>query len=319
MMHLLADNPGWTPFEIAADQGLQIDEQVLQHANDLPIPVFQQEYAAEFTDFVGKVFKDFDEDTHARPLSYNPNWETVAAVDYGYRNPNVWLLIQIGPWGEINVIDELYQNNLTPTEFANEILRRGLCPDTCSEFYPDPASPGDTATLENIFRKAGKRVRARPHTGGEINDRLNLIRLAMRDRITDNELSKPQWTSSHNQPRPKDLKRPRLMFNSTRCIKCIYEFSEYRYPEEKSEEAETSRPGFEVPMKKDDHTPEALGRFLMGKYQSEARQSGSGTRISKASFIRGLKGRGQYADHEYAQTPIGVPAASNPVAHGTWL
>lgn len=319
MMHLLADNPGWTPFEIAKEKGLIIDEAVLQHANDLPIPVFQQEYAAEFTDFVGKVFKDFDEDTHTRPLPFNPSWETVAAVDYGYRNPNVWLLIQIGPWGEINVIDELYQADLSPVEFANEILRRGLCPDSCTEFYPDPASPGDTATLENIFRQNGKRIRSRPHTGGEINDRLNLIRLALRDKLTDNEASYAQWTAPDGKPRTKDVQRPRLMINSSRCIKTIYEMSEYRYPEIKDEQVETSRPGFEVPMKKDDHTPEALGRFLMGKYHSESTQIGGGTRISKASFIRGIRGRGgQYADHEYASTPAGLPHASNPQSHGTW-
>lgn len=318
MMHLLADNPGWTSFEIAKNQGLIINESILQAANDLPIPVFQQEYAAEFTDFVGKVFKDFDEDTHARPLNYNAGWETVAAVDYGYRNPNVWLLIQIGPWGEINVIDELYQSDLSPVEFANEILRRGLCPDTCSEFYPDPASPGDTATLENIFRKAGKRVKARSHTGGEINDRLNLIRLALRDRITDNELNQPTWTTASGIPRPKDKMRPRLMVNSVRCHKTIYEMSEYRYPKVKDEEQETSRPGFEVPMKKDDHTPEALGRFLMGKYHSEATQIGGGTRITKAQFMRGLRGRGQFAEHDHAANPAGLVVASNPQSHGTW-
>lgn len=318
MMRLYADNPGWTPFEIAENQGLIINEQILQAANDLPIPVFQQEYAAEFTDFVGKVFKDFDEDTHTRPLNYNPGWETVAAVDYGYRNPNVWLLIQIGPWGEINVIDELYQSDLSPVEFANEILRRDLCPDTATEFFPDPASPGDTKTLENIFRKAGKRIKARSHTGGEINDRLNLIRLALRDRITDNEKSQPQWTQPFPQPRPKDFKRPRLMINSRRCPKTIYEMSEYRYPKIKDEETETSRPGYEVPMKKDDHTPEALGRFLMGKYQSEAAQLGSGTRVTKANFIRGIVGKGTYGDHEWGDAPAGLVTVSNPTSHGTW-
>lgn len=317
MMHLLADNPGWTPFEITEKMKLVIDESVLQHANDLPIPVFQQEYAAEFTDFVGKVFKDFDEDTHTRPLSYNPSWETVAAVDYGYRNPNVWLLIQIGPWGEINVIDELYQADLSPLEFADEILRRGLCPDSCSEFFPDPASPGDTKTLETQFRKAGKRAKAHAHTGGEINDRLNLIRLALRDKIVDNEINQPTWTQERN-PRPKDQKRPRLMINSARCPKTIFEMAEYRYPKVKDEEVETSRPGFEVPMKKDDHTPEALGRFLMGKYQSESRQLGNGARISKANFIRGIKGRGQFSGHEHGNEPAGLAVSANPQYHGTW-
>ena len=109
LMHLMSENPQYTSFEIIQSESLTIDEEVAQMANDLTLPMFQQEVAADFTDFVGKVFKEFDEESHSRLLPYNPAWETVAAVDYGYRNPNVWLLIQIGPWGEINIIDELYQ------------------------------------------------------------------------------------------------------------------------------------------------------------------------------------------------------------------
>lgn len=319
LLRIMVDNPGLTSFEIAQMKSFTIDEQILQAANDLTIPLFQQEFAAEFTDFVGKVFKEFDEESHTRFLPYNPSWETVAAVDYGYRNPNVWLLIQIGPHGEINVIDELYQSDLSPSEFAHEILRRGLCPDTCSEFFPDPASPGDTKVLENIFRRAGKRVRARPHTGGELRDRINLIRLALKDRMTDNAASQEQWTAKipAGMQRPRDLRRPRLMI-STRCTKTIYEFAEYRYPEKKDEQAETSVARYELPMKKDDHTPEALGRFLAGKYHSEASQIGGGTRITRASFIKGMRGRGVYADHEYGPSPAGLPTATNPRRYGTW-
>jgi hypothetical protein len=237
-------------------------------------------------------------------------------VDYGYRNPNVWLLIQIGPWGEINVIDELYQENLAPDEFAGEILRRGLCPDIATEFYPDPALPGDTKTLENIFRRAGKRIRSRPHTGGELQNRLNLIRLALKDRMVDHELSKPGWTQGHpSENRPKDIRRPRLMI-STKCPKTIYEMGEYRYPETKNEAVETSTKRFELPIKKDDHTPEALGRFLAGKYHDTATQYGSSTRISHASFIRGLTGR--TTGTGLIDEPAGIANASNPRSYGTW-
>lgn len=319
LMHIMEDNPGYTSFEIARIENLQIDEEILQMANDNTIPVFQQEFAAEFTDFVGKVFKEFDEETHTRLLAYNPAWETVAAVDYGYRNPNVWLLIQIGPWGEINVIEELYQRDLAPDEFAREILRRGLLPDSCTEFYPDPASPGDTATLENIFRKAGKRVKARAHTGGELNNRLNLIRLAFRDRITDSELSGPQWTSHPPMP---DQKRPRMMV-STRCPMTIYECSEYRYPEKRDEQQETSTARFDLPMKKDDHTPEAIGRFLAGKYHSAATQYGGGTRVTTARFLNGLGSKSYDAPGPggggYGPNPAGIPVVTQAAPRrGTW-
>ena len=318
MMHIMSEHPELTSFEIIQMEGLTVDSQIAQLANDLTIPTFEQEIAAKFTDFVGKVFKEFDEETHTRLLPFNPGWETVAAVDYGYRNPNVWLLIQIGPWGEINIIDELYQENLAPDEFAQEVLRRGLCPDNATEFFPDPALPGDTKTLENIFRRAGKRIRARPHTGGELQNRLNLIRLALKDRTVDHERSKPHWTQGDAQgARPPDIRRPRLMI-STKCPKTIYEFSEYRYPEKKDEQQETSMKRFELPMKKDDHTPEAVGRFLAGKYHEAATQYGSGTRISHAKFLRSLRPKAASHPGGYDYEPAGIPDASNPRRYGPW-
>jgi len=312
LLQIMSEHPELTSFEIIRQQHLTIDEEVAQLANDLTLPMFQQEIAADFTDFVGKVFKEYDEETHSRLLPYNPSWETVAAVDYGYRNPNVWLLIQIGPWGEINVIDELYQENLAPDEFAHEILRRGLCPDSCTEFFPDPASPGDTKTLENIFRRAGKRVRSRPNTGGELVDRLNLIRLALKNRVTDSELNSTQWKQT---PPQRDKKRPRLMI-STKCPMTLYEFGEYRYPEKKSEQTETSTRRFELPMKKDDHTPEALGRFLAGKYHQASSQYGGGTRISKARFLNGL---GSKHPGGYGPEPAGVPVRHTSKRRGPWM
>jgi len=311
MLQIMNEHPELTSFDIIKSEGFVIDPEIAQLANDLTIPMFQQEVAADFTDFVGKVFKEFDEETHTRLIRYNPSWETVAAVDYGYRNPSVWLLIQIGPWGEINVIDELYQENLAPDEFAAEILRRELLPDSCSEFYPDPASPGDTAVLENIFRRNGKRVKARPHTGGELSNRLNLIRLAFKNRVTDTELSSAQWKS---HPTAQDRMRPRLMI-STKCVHTIREMGQYRYPEKKNEQIESSTKRFELPMKKDDHTPEALGRFLAGKYHAVSTQLGGGTKVSHAKFLRGLGNNPQ----EYGSEPAGIGARHTSKRRGTWM
>ena len=310
MMQIMNEHPELSSFEIIRQEQLTIDHEIAQMANDLTIPMFQQEVAADFTDFVGKVFKEFDEETHTRLIRFNPAWETVAAVDYGYRNPSVWLLIQIGPWGEINVVDELYQDNLAPEEFAHEILRRGLLPDSCTEFFPDPASPGDTATLTNVFRKAGKRVQARPHTGGELSNRLNLIRLALKNRVTDTELSSPQWKS---HPTAQDLMRPRLMI-STKCVNMIYEMGQYRYPEKRDEQIESSTKRFELPMKKDDHTPEALGRFLAGRYYDVSHQMGGGTKVSHAKFLRGLG-----KDKNYVSEPTGIGQQRTGKTRGTWL
>lgn len=313
LTHLMYENPHLTSFEIITAEKLQIDPGVAQLANDMTLAEFQQEIAGEFTDFVGRVFGDFQEETHVRELPFNPGWETVAAVDYGYRNPNVWLLIQIGPWGEINVIDELYQADLTADDFAKEILRRGLCPDNLTEFYPDPSSPGDTRILEKIFRQNGKRARSRPHTGGEIDNRLNLIRLALKQRIVDTELAAAQWTQPVVEP---DKRRPRLMI-STHCPKTIFEFIEYRYPKTRDEQTETSTKRYESPMKLNDHTPEALGRFLAGKYHSAADQFGGGTRITHGQFLRTL-GRKSSHPGGYGEDPAGIQQRRTGKTRGTW-
>ena len=80
--------------------------------------MFKQEIAADFTEYVGRVFQDFDEEIHVKNLDFNPDWETYAGVDYGFTNPSVWLLIQVSPFGDVHILDEVYERGLSPLEFA---------------------------------------------------------------------------------------------------------------------------------------------------------------------------------------------------------
>lgn len=105
---------------------------------------------------------------------------------------------------------------------------------------------------------------------------------------------------------------------STKCPMTLYEFGEYRYPEKKDEQVETSTKRFELPMKKDDHTPEALGRMLAGKYHQAATQYGGGTRISKARFLNGLGRSGEWAGGQGPE-PAGIPTRHTSKRRGTWM
>lgn len=289
LLRLMEEHYGYSSFQIAREHNLTIDKEVLSTADELTIPLFNQEYGAEFTDFVGKVFKDFDEETHVKRLEYQPGWQTVAAVDYGWTNPNVWLLIQISPFGAINVLAEHYQENQTADEFADEIIRRGLCPGDLTYFYPDPASPGDTRILESKFRKAGLRATSRPGTGGELKARLDLIRLALKNYVHDPIGYDPNDEATHGR---FDDVRPQLMFD-IKCPRTINDFSEYRYPDvTEQSKGEISTKRFELPMKKDDHGPEALGRFLAGLYHAPDNRFSGGTRVSRAKFMRNMSTRG---------------------------
>lgn len=249
---------------------LQIDSEIVGRINDLPPELFLQEIAADFTEFVGRVFKDFDEETHVTDLTYNPGWDTYAAVDYGFNNPNVWLLIQVGKWGEINVLDEIYESGLDPEDFADEIRWRGLNPDNLRYIFPDPADPGATKILEKKLN-----VRAMGNTGGELNNRLNWIRKFLREpRITVDE----PYHDNSLDGLTVGAARPRLMFDR-KCKHTIQDMLDYRYPE-KRDDAETSNKRFDLPMKKFDHGPEALGRFCAGYFG----QFGRKTRVHQATF-----------------------------------
>jgi hypothetical protein len=259
-------------FKLVKDHNLTIDNEILESINDLPTEAFLQEIAADFTEFVGRVFKEFDEEVHVTDLSYNPGWQTFAAVDFGYHNPNVWLLIQMGPWGEINVLDEIYESGLDPEDFADEIRYRGLNPPNLRYIYADPADPGAIKILEKKLH-----VSARGGTGGELSARLNWIRKLLRE---------PRYVVA-DPFHPLDeaftvgSARPRLLFDR-KCKYTIEDMLNYRYPEKKAD-AETSLKRFDLPMKRDDHGPEALGRFCAGHLGQFGK---AGTRIHSATFAR---------------------------------
>lgn len=230
---------------------------------------FNQEIGADFTEFVGRVFKDFDEEIHVGDFKYNPKWPVYAAIDYGWTNPFVWLLLQVDAFDNVYVIGEHYETNLTTEENVNEIVRKGLAPTGLKYIFPDPASPGDTAVVEKMLR-----VRGVTGTGGLIQDRLDLIRRWLKLKMDDREGNESGYLA------------PKLAFDRS-CINLIREFSEYRYPENKRE-AEANP--HENPMKKDDHTPEALGRFFMAYYGQKARfgshynKGSAGTKVRQGTF-----------------------------------
>jgi hypothetical protein len=242
---------------------LGIDPEVGELVGDLTEEAFNQEIGAEFTEFVGRVFKSFDEEIHVGDFQYNPEWSTFAAVDYGFTNPSVWLLLQVDPFGErVRVLDEVYESGLTADEFADTILARGLCPGSLQAFYPDPASPGDTKVLEKKLR-----VKARGGTGGELKHRIDAIRAGLKMRNA--KLPSGHWD-----------RVPALAFDR-KCTSTINDMLNYRYPEKRAQQQDGN--ATELPMKKDDHGPEALGRFYAGHFGAETRRRAKARRSSLAA------------------------------------
>lgn len=242
---------------------LGIDPEIGELASDLTEEAFNQEIAALFTEFVGRVFKKFDEEIHVGDFEYDPSWQTFAAVDYGFTNPSVWLLIQADPHNErVRVLDEIYESGLTIDEFASAIQAKGLAPQSIINFYPDPADPGSTKTLEKKLH-----LKARGGTGGELKWRIDSIRTALLER------------NRHLPPEHVD-RVPSLVFDR-KCESTIRDMLNYRYPDKKSQRESEALNSPELPMKKDDHGPEALGRFFAGYFGTKANRRG---RVAKSSL-----------------------------------
>jgi hypothetical protein len=240
----------------ANDRGLPaspvgIDPEIWSLFRDQSTEMFNQEIEALFNEFSGRVFKDWDEELHVNDVPFNPSWATYACSDYGFTNPFVWLLVQIDPHRErMHIVDEYYEVGRTTGEAAAEIASRGLAPTTIREFFPDPAEPDRTREIANLLQlKPGR------NTGIALSDRLEWIR---------------RWIKPTGHPEGG----PRLTVNR-RCKQTIREMGQYKYPETAEKASERGRSAPEVPEKKDDHTPEALGRLFSGLFGKPYRSSGA--------------------------------------------
>lgn len=228
--------PSWTnPYSFPLGKE---DPEILSMATGMSAERFNQEIGASFEDYLGSVFKNWDEALHVGAVPYDPELPVFVCTDYGFTNPAVMLFLQIDVFNNVRVIEEFYQPGLTNDEFADSIKNHpdlGPLAEKARLLYPDPEDPGASRTLSQKLR-----LTVMPSTGGLIKDRIELIRT---------------WLKMG----PNGLPKMRI---STRCPNLIGQMGSYHYPEENA----TSRNISENPVKKDDHAVEALGRFFAGHF-----------------------------------------------------
>lgn len=232
-------------FEEADLRALDVDSEILAMAKDLTDEAFAQEVEASFSEHVGRVFKAWDEDRHMVDLHWNPEWPLYVATDYGYTDPNVALFVQPGPFGDINVIAEYYRTHRTDGEFAADVLndtRLSTLVRLARGIYPDPADPGATETLAQAWQ-----LPILGGTGGELKKRIEAIELKLKDKNPHLEYDNPE-------------RRPWLRFDKS-CSNARREMDAYRWPDKRVDKEKNNK---DHPLDKDNHVPEALGRFMAG-------------------------------------------------------
>lgn len=231
------------------------DPEITDMESEMTEEKFNQEIGADFTEYVGRVFKDFDEEIHVRHIPYDPSLPVYLATDYGYSNPTVVLFLQKDVWDNVFVIAEYYHVHKTIDEVAQEIWnhpRLGSLVRVAHDLYPDPEDPGSSNYLAKTWK-----VTVHGHTGGLVRDRVDMIRRGLK--------IGPEFLV-HGHPD----RAPKLYFDHG-CANTIREMQDYRYPEVKDEVTQDPK---ENPLKKDDHCPETLGRFYAGHFSDTVRRSG---------------------------------------------
>lgn len=261
--------PSWSN-DILFPEG-RYDPEIIELGRDMSEEKFKQEIGAEFTEFVGRVFKRFEEEVHVGHYPYDPRWPMAVAMDFGYRNPTVAMFIQWDNWDNVWVVGTKYARERTIEEFARDCLEDPVWAPlirSTSLLYPDPESPADAAHISKTWK-----VSTQGNTGGLLKDRLDLIR---------RWLDVPQELRHLEEGHPERV--PKLHINQKHNDELIREMNDYRYPENKNEQDD--RDPVENPLKKDDHGPEAMGRFFAGRYGNKVRAN-RGARQSKATIRTG--------------------------------
>lgn len=241
--------PSWTNNIVFP--GGRTDPEILEAEDDLTEDEFRRQYGGEFVERIGRVMSQWDDQVHLiEGLDYNPNLPLFVALDYGYTNDWVWLWIQVDVFNNVYVIGEERWQGKDTDEICDDILEKrsanvGYWPllEKINMIYAPPAEPSDT----NIVRRKLMRPIA-TNTGGEINER---------DRMTNGLLKQ----RPHHLPAGHPEKKPQMVFSKEKTPQLAWEMKTgYRWPEHKSEVKNAS----ETPLDKDNHGPEALGRFVKG-------------------------------------------------------
>ena len=233
--------PSWTNSVVFP--GGENDPEILEARDDLTDDEFRRQYGGEFIQRHGRVMTEWDDSVHVKKLQYRPDLPLFAAIDFGYTNDWVWLWVQVDPQDRIVYVIGEHRFRMRDTEdiARNEFKEHPLTQKLVA-LYVDPAAPDDASILR---RHLG--VPTRNNTGGELKQRLSLIRSSLKTRPDYLPIDHPERTAG--------------LYVDPSCHQLIWEMREgYRWPEKKTDVRNDS----ELPMDKNNHGPEALGRFYKG-------------------------------------------------------
>jgi hypothetical protein len=215
---------------------------------------FLQEYAADFSAFVGKIYGEWQESIHVTDVKFNPAWDSYVGYDPGFTNPWAWVFFQVDPQDNVYVWREYYQGYRQLAEhiayMRNMEQPEGYHLDLA---FGDAADPEACMSISENFVPAY----AEPDAKKNWREGVDLVKsfLKLQDVYTpDGSLI---VCDEYGTPK----KRPRLFVDHS-CTNLIREFNNYRAPDTRPEQNVR-----EQAKKNDDHALDALRYGLMHIYK----------------------------------------------------
>lgn len=257
--------PSWA--NNVAFPGGRNDPEILSLEALLTEDEFRRQICAEFVDHAGQVMQEWDDDIHLGDYAPHPEWPIYLAMDPGVRNPFRILFPQVDPFGNVVVLMERSYQGKDAVQVAEALMADPAAAALIRRargMYSDPA-----ATSENSIVSRMLKVPNRGGTQSELPVRLSLLRRMLKQRNT------------HLPEDRLDARRPQLVFDRS-CELIAWEAREgYRWPETRREQGYDK----ENPIKGNDHSWEAMGRFALGHFGADyGIPGGSGSAISVATL-----------------------------------
>ena len=259
-VYMLGQDPDFTQFaswrlpsweNTAVFPGGRQDPEILSVEETTSEEWFLQEYGAEFTAFVGKIYPEFDELKHIKRIEYNPDWPNYIFFDWGFVNALAALEVQVDPFDNVYIWRETYVHR----ERLEDILEQMKAREQ-PEGYKIDCAYGDAADPEAALTVSIKLAPCFAEPEAKVNWRAGIETVKRFLKLQPTGL-----LDAYGEP----ITTPKLFVDYS-CKNTIREFQNYRM-----RQTRTDNDPPEGPHKKDDHAMDALRYGLVHLFELGAK------------------------------------------------
>jgi hypothetical protein len=242
--------PSWE--NRAVYPGGRQDPEILSLEMAMDKDLFSQEIAADFASFAGRIYAEFDENTHIRTCKYNPAWPNYIAFDWGFVHPLAAIEFQVDPWDNITIWREHYKSYMQLRDHIDEMNAREQPPgykiDCC---FGDAADPEAAATVSQYLAPCIVDPDAKVNWRQGVDNLKRFLKRYDTGRTTD-EYGTPELLP--------------MLFVDWSCPNTIREFINYKGPDEDRNQPESNAAGPVKRMGQEDNALDALRYALMSLF-----------------------------------------------------